>query len=65
VVNLKKLKEGLKVRWSPLVDRKGGEKEGRFEFLWKVDAGAKVTVVSELDVKAPADAAWHEGTVLI
>jgi hypothetical protein len=62
VVDLKKLNEGLKVRWSPLVDGKGGEKEGRFEFLWKVDAGAKVTVVSEWEVKAPADAVWHEST---
>lgn len=62
VVDLKKSREGLKVRWSPPVDGKGGEKEGRFEFLWKVDAGAKVTVVSEWEVKAPAGAPWHETT---
>jgi hypothetical protein len=62
VIDLKKLMEGQKVRWSPLVDGKGGEKEGRFEFLWKVDAGEKVTVVSEWDVKAPADVTWHERT---
>ena len=60
VVDLKKLKDGLKVRWSPLVDGKGGEKEGRFEFMWKVDAGAKVTVQSEWEVKTPADLAWHD-----
>jgi hypothetical protein len=64
VVDLKKLNDGLKVRWSPLVDGKGGEKEGRFEFLWKVDAGAKVTVVSEWEVKAPADTFWHESTAV-
>jgi hypothetical protein len=40
VVDLKKLKEGLKVRWSSLVDGKGGEKEGGFE----VNVGARVTV---------------------
>jgi hypothetical protein len=56
VVDLKKLKEGLKVRWSSLVDGKGGEKEGRFE----VNAGASVTVQSEWEVKAPADVDWHE-----
>jgi hypothetical protein len=64
IVDLKNLNEGLKVRWSPLVDGKGGEKEGRFEFLWKVDAGAKVTVQSEWEVKAPADVLWHESTSL-
>jgi len=64
VIDLKKLKEGLKVRWSPRVDGKGGEKEGRFEFLWTVAVEAKVTVVSEWEVKAPADAAWHEISAL-
>jgi hypothetical protein len=64
VVDLKKLKEGLKVRWSPLIDGKGGEKEGRFEFMWKVDAGANVTVQSEWEVKAPADIDWHESSPL-
>jgi len=62
VVDLKKLKEGLKVRWSSLVDGKGGEKEGRFEFMWKVNAGASVTVQSEWEVKAPADVDWHESS---
>ncbi|KIM77452.1 hypothetical protein PILCRDRAFT_12084 [Piloderma croceum F 1598] len=62
VVDLKKLKDGLKVRWSSLVDGKGGEKEGRFEFMWKVDAGVSITVQSEWEVKAPADVDWHESS---
>lgn len=60
VVDLKANDQGLKVRWSPLVDGKGGEKEGRFEFMGKVDAGAKVTVECQWEVKAPADLMWHE-----
>jgi hypothetical protein len=60
VVDLKAPNQGLKVRWSPLVDGKGGEKEGRFEFGGKVDAGAKVTVECQWEVKAPADLMWHE-----
>lgn len=60
IVNMKNVQEGLKARWSPLIEGKGGEKQGRFEFLLKVDAGAKVTVESGWDVKAPADMRWHE-----
>jgi hypothetical protein len=65
VVDLNKLKDGLNVRWSSLVDGKGGEKEGRFEFMWKVDAGASVTVQSEWEVKAPADIDWHESSPIL
>lgn len=46
---------GLKVGWETLVDGKGGEKEGKFEWKWNVDSGAKVTLEAEWDVKAPAD----------
>lgn len=65
VVNLKELTPGLKVRWSPSVDGKGGEKEGRFEFSLNVEAGAKVKVESGWEVKAPADVKWHEATSTI
>lgn len=64
-MDLNKLKDGLNVRWSSLVDGKGGEKEGRFEFMWKVDAGASVTVQSEWEVKAPADIDWHESSPIL
>lgn len=62
VVELKKVAEGLKVRWSPLVDGKGGEKQGRFEFLSNVDVGGKAIVESGWEVKAPADLRWQETT---
>jgi hypothetical protein len=35
--------DGLRVGWEKVVDGKGGEKEGRFEWRWKVDSGAKLT----------------------
>jgi hypothetical protein len=52
-------KDGLKVGWGKMVGGKGGEKEGKFEWLWKVEAGAKVTLESEFEVKAPADVRWN------
>lgn len=60
VVDLKEVRDGLKVRWSSLVDTKGGEKEGRFEFLTKVEAGEKVEVKSSWEITSPADLTWHE-----
>jgi hypothetical protein len=57
-VDLKK--DGLKVGWEKLVDGKGGEKEGRFEWSWKVDAGSQVKLEAEWEVKAPADIKWVE-----
>jgi hypothetical protein len=59
VVELKK-ELGLKVMWEKMVDGKGGEKEGKFEWRWKVDSGAKVTLEAEWEVKAPADVQWVE-----
>jgi hypothetical protein len=58
MVDLKK--DGLKVSWEKVVDGKGGEKEGKFEWRWKVDGGAKVTLEAEWEVKAPADIQWVE-----
>ncbi|TFK61460.1 hypothetical protein BDN72DRAFT_965157 [Pluteus cervinus] len=46
---------GLKVGWEKLTDGKGGEKEGKFEWKWNVDSGAKVKLEAEWEVKAPAD----------
>lgn len=54
VVNVRS-SDGLKVMWEKLVDGVGGERQGKFEWKWKVDAGAKATLESEWEVKAPAD----------
>lgn len=51
---------GLSVGWEKLVDGKGGEKEGRFEWKWKVGSGEKVVLETEWEVKAPADVIWSE-----
>lgn len=61
-VDLSKVKKGLKVRWTPCSDSKGGEKEGRYEFLFGMDAGARFELTSEWEVTAPADLTWHEAT---
>jgi hypothetical protein len=58
VVDLKN--NGLKVQWEKIVDGKGGEKEGRFEWLWKVEGGAQIKLEAEWEVKAPADIRWNE-----
>ncbi|KAF9550044.1 hypothetical protein CPC08DRAFT_768987 [Agrocybe pediades] len=59
VVDLKN--QGLKVQWQPLVDGKGGYKEGKFEWKWNVNTGAKVVVEAEWDVKSTGDTEWIEG----
>jgi hypothetical protein len=58
VVDMKR--DGLKVNWEKVVDGKGGEKEGKFEWRWKVDPGAQVKLEAEWEVKAPADTTWVE-----
>jgi hypothetical protein len=52
------LQDGLKVRWGELLDGKGGEKTGKFDWVWAIDAGQKVKLELEYEVKAPADLAW-------
>ena len=43
IVDLKM--DGLKVGWEKVAEGgKGGEKEGKFEWRWKVGSGAKVTL---------------------
>ncbi|KAJ7149928.1 hypothetical protein C8R46DRAFT_1008752 [Mycena filopes] len=51
---------GLKVLWGKTTDGRSGEKDGRFEWAWSVDAGAKVVLEAEWELKAPADVAWVE-----
>ncbi|TFK16660.1 hypothetical protein FA15DRAFT_676612 [Coprinopsis marcescibilis] len=56
------LQGGLKVAWtkSDGNDSKGGDKEGRYEWTWKVSSGGKVNLEAEWDVKVPGESAWHE-----
>jgi len=49
------------VRWSKVVDGKGGKKEGLFEWVVEVGAGEEVTIETEWDVKAPVSLKWVEG----
>ncbi|PPQ84015.1 hypothetical protein CVT25_000561 [Psilocybe cyanescens] len=51
---------GLRVGWESLVDGKGGEKEGRYEWKWKVGSGAKVSLEAEWEIKVPGEDAWVE-----
>jgi uncharacterized protein (TIGR02231 family) len=50
------------VRWCKVVDGKGGKKEGLFEWVFEVGAGAEVTIETEWDVKAPVSLSWVEST---
>ena len=61
IVDLKD--DGLKVTWEAMIDGKGGEKEGKYEWKWKVGSGAKVNLESEWEVKVPGDVAWVESMV--
>lgn len=54
---------GLQTMWEKAVDGSGGEKEGRYEWKWKVDGGAKVTFEAEWEIKAPADLQLVEASV--
>ena len=49
------------VRWSKVVDGKGGKKEGLFEWVAEVGAGEEVTIETEWDIKAPVSLSWVEG----
>jgi hypothetical protein len=48
------------VRWSKVVDGKGGKKEGLFEWVVEIGAGEEVTIETEWDVKAPVSLKWVE-----
>ncbi|KAF7335446.1 hypothetical protein MVEN_02197900 [Mycena venus] len=51
---------GLKVMWGKTSDGRLGEKDGRFEWAWSVDGGAKAVLEAQWELKAPADVAWVE-----
>jgi uncharacterized protein (TIGR02231 family) len=55
-----KVNEQRTVRWCKVVDGKGGKKEGLFESVFEVGAGAEVTIETEWDVKAPVSLRWVE-----
>lgn len=48
------------VRWSKVVDGKGGKKQGLFEWVVEIGAGEEVTIETEWDVKAPVSLRWVE-----
>ena len=50
------------MRWTPCSDLKGGEKEGRYEFLFGMDAGVTFNLTSEWEVTAPTDLIWYKVT---
>lgn len=49
---------GQTVHWEPLVRGRGGEKEGRFEWLAQVESGASVEFRLEYEVRVPRGAGW-------
>ncbi|KAH9902416.1 hypothetical protein C8Q73DRAFT_670138 [Cubamyces lactineus] len=52
-----------KVRWQDMVDGKGGEKDGLYEWVCAIPAGKKVILEAQWDVKGPSDTQWNEEIV--
>ncbi|KAI0636279.1 hypothetical protein C8Q77DRAFT_637351 [Trametes polyzona] len=55
-------KEGgasAKVRWSKVVDGKGGEKDGLYEWVCVIPAGKKISLETQCDIKGPSDVEWE------
>ncbi|TFY63210.1 hypothetical protein EVG20_g6412 [Dentipellis fragilis] len=48
------------IRWSKVVDFKGGKKDGMFEWVLNVEAGKEIVVETVWEVKAPVDVDWSE-----
>jgi hypothetical protein len=61
-VELEKGESAVKVMWEKLVDGKGGEKDGKFEWKGTVKAKDKLVLEAQWDVKGPADIYWVEQT---
>ncbi|KAI0323509.1 hypothetical protein GY45DRAFT_1332481 [Cubamyces sp. BRFM 1775] len=53
-------KATAKVRWQKVVDGKGGEKDGLFEWVCAVPAGETIGLEAQWDIKAPSDTQWQE-----
>jgi hypothetical protein len=58
-VDLQK-EHGVKVRWGKSINDKGGEKEGKFEWVGTIAGGKDVVLVTEWEVKSPVDVDWLE-----
>ncbi|KAJ8482397.1 hypothetical protein ONZ51_g5383 [Trametes cubensis] len=56
-------KTTAKVRWQDMVDGKGGEKDGLYEWVCTIPAGRKVVLEAQWDVKGPSDTQWNEEIV--
>ena len=51
------------VRWTKVVNGKGGEKDGMYEWVCGVPAGKRVELEAEWDITAPASVKWEEKTL--
>lgn len=60
-VDLKR-EDGIKVKWGKVVDDRGGEMEGKFEWVGTIPGGKDATLVTEWEVKCPIDVDWVEDT---
>lgn len=49
-----------KVRWSEVVNGKGGEKDGKYEWVVSLGAEEEVSLEMEYEVKAPQNLEWYE-----
>ncbi|KAH9847843.1 hypothetical protein C2E23DRAFT_740832 [Lenzites betulinus] len=49
-----------KARWTKVVDGKGGEKDGLYEWECSIDPGKKITLEAQWDVKGPENLEWSE-----
>ena len=52
--------DGFKVKWGrDMEDTKNGQKEGKFIWYGTIPPGEEVVLISEWEVRAPADAEWR------
>ena len=49
-----------KVRWGKVINGKGGEKDGKYEWLAPLEAGQEVTLTAIWEVKASRGAVWYQ-----
>lgn len=50
-----------KVRWGKTMDGRGGEKDGKYEWLVPLEAGQEVTLTAVWEVRSSRGVAWHQG----
>jgi hypothetical protein len=55
--------DGVKVRWGKVINDKGGEKEGKFEWVGTIPGGKDAILITEWEVKCPVDVDWTEDGV--